>query len=456
MQDIRQQVRDYLATHSLLDGVRRVYVGFSGGADSTACLLLLQTLCPDVVAVHLNHGLRGAAADADEAWCRQFCGERQIPFEAHALEVPARRRRRESVEVAARRCRLEFWRSRAEPHAVVALGHHADDRLEEMLLRLARGANASGLTGLRPRRTVCGVRMIRPLLGVRRAELVEYLHLQGVSNWREDHSNRDTTHRRNAVRHEWLPLLRRTVGHDLGLLHSLAALSHDAAFLEQAAQDALGSALAPPRFGDLHPALLPRVLRLWLSAATGRDVLLSAATLRRLAAALGARPGRPVRVPLGGGAVAVVHRGRLHLLQRPVLLATRVWHWRDVPRLDLPEIGATLTAEMVRGRQNADTAATRTVEFFQSTDMPAELRVRAWAPGDRMVPFGARTAKKLHDLFVDAHVPRDTRSRVPLVLAGDTIVWAAGVCRAEFGRVPMTAATAAVLRLRFTLPATGE
>jgi tRNA(Ile)-lysidine synthase len=84
---VQQRVRDSLAADDLLAGVTRVYVGFSGGADSTACLLLLRSLHPDVVAVHLNHGLRGAEADADEAWCRQFCEARLIPFSTASCRV---------------------------------------------------------------------------------------------------------------------------------------------------------------------------------------------------------------------------------------------------------------------------------------------------------------------------------------------------------------------------------
>ncbi|OGV68392.1 MAG: tRNA lysidine(34) synthetase TilS [Lentisphaerae bacterium RIFOXYB12_FULL_65_16] len=447
---VQQRVRDGLAAHGLLDGATRVYVGFSGGGDSTACLLLMRSLHPAVTAIHLHHGLRGAEADADEAWCRQFCEERRIPFESHALDVPTQRRKRESIEVAARRCRLEFWRSRVESGAVVALGHHADDCLEELLLRLARGANASGLTGLRPRRTVFGVRIIRPLLGLRRAELVEYLREQGISNWCEDLSNRDTTRRRNAVRHEWLPLLRQTVGHDLGLLHSLDALAHDAAFLEQAARDALERTSDPAQFRHLHPALLPRVLRLWLAAETGRDVLLSGSALNRLSAALRAGTGRPVCVPLGKGASVAVSRGRLHLLRDPAVLTARVWRWRETPRLELPEISATLTAEPVCGRDAADAAPPRLVEVFRRADVPDELTVRAWTPGDRMIPFGAHSPKKLQDLFVDAHVPRDERARVPVVLAGDTIIWAAGVRRAEFGRFQDSGTSVPGLCLRLT------
>ena len=142
-----------------LPEVNSYIVGFSGGADSTALLLLLEEAFPCIEAVHLNHGLRGDAAAADEDWCRNFCRERGIPYVSVALNVPAKRCLGEGIEAAGRRLRLAYWRDTTNSECAVALGHHADDCIEDLLLRATRGANSGGLTPMRPRR--CRTRLRR-------------------------------------------------------------------------------------------------------------------------------------------------------------------------------------------------------------------------------------------------------------------------------------------------------
>jgi tRNA(Ile)-lysidine synthetase-like protein len=260
-----------------------------------------------------QHGLRGAAAERDAAWCRTFCAARKIPFKMIRLPVMKSRRPGESLEEAARRCRLEKWRKLAGPEDVVALGHHADDRLEELLLRLARGANASGLSGLRPERVVEGVRFVRPLLGLRRAEVEAFLRGRGVKKWREDRSNADTAFRRNAIRHKWLPLIREDAGHDRGLLASLEGLALDADFLEAEASRRLPEMTGLAAWRSLHPALLPRVLRLWLRRELGRDVVPVHAAIERLRGELARKPAGTRLLPLGGGVTLGVSRRGVEL-----------------------------------------------------------------------------------------------------------------------------------------------
>ncbi|MBO7090465.1 MAG: tRNA lysidine(34) synthetase TilS, partial [Victivallales bacterium] len=232
-----QLVHDFLQRK---DVHGRVFVGFSGGADSTALLILLSQAGLDVTAVHFQHGIRGAAAEDDAAWCEQFCAKRKIRFVRENLAVPSNRFRGESVEEAARRLRLEAWRRLVNADGdAVFLAHHADDALEDLLLRLARGGNCTGLTGLRDERFINGVRFLRPLLDVRKIQLEDFLRSQGVADWRLDATNDDSAYRRNAVRNELLPLMRRIFDGDGGLRQSLRVLRQDADYLETQAEECL-------------------------------------------------------------------------------------------------------------------------------------------------------------------------------------------------------------------------
>ncbi len=435
--DIVARVREFAAEHGLLADRGQILVGFSGGADSTALLLLLRELDASVAAIHLHHGLRGADADTDAAWCADFCAQRRIPFECHHLNVPAHRQRGESVEQAARRCRLQFWDKRTANHdAVVALGHHADDSVESLLLRLTRGANASGLTGLRPYRVIGKTAYIRPLLCARRNELEACLHERGVHAWRHDASNDDVTIRRNAVRHRWLPAIESTVDHLEGLHHSLAALALDAEFLEEAARAALPAVGDPTTLAAVHPALLPRVVRLWLQRETGRDIVPDRAVLGRLRTALARPLEAPVEIPLPGGIRLRLSQHGLQTMHQVAPVAAANWPWRRVSSLTLQPEGGRFVISEVQAWADVDPAvAGRNTEYFAESQLPAVLHVRAWRPGDRMIPFGAHSPKKLKDVLTDARIPSWQKAGIPLLLAGDTVIWVAGVRRAEFGRV---------------------
>ncbi len=455
--------------------VRRVLVGFSGGADSTALLLVLQALAaPGLEAIHFQHGLRGAEAEADAAWCRAFCRARKIPFRLVRLAVKSRRRPGESLEETARKRRLEAWRTLAEetPDTAVALGHHADDALEDLFLRLARGSNVSGLTGLRPDRVVDGVRFLRPLLGWRRAELESWLRHGGVRDWRHDSSNRNAVDfRRNAVRLKLLPLFREIFDGDSGLLAARAALFADADFLEREAAAHFGSVLTPWALAELPLALRGRVLRLWLRRETGVDHIPGQAFLNRLDRDLerwrGGGRGRIVpeskAVPVGGGLTLVLAAAGIRLAQPVVAVPVRRWRWREQPVLDLPEAGLRLHAELmsfptqgfeqkIQRRKGGclRCASAPSVEWVSVSAVPPVLTVRTWRAADRMQPFGCVFRKAVGEILADAKVPAGQRRLVPLVLAGRTPLWLPGVRRAETGRLPPAAAATLAVRLSVT------
>ena len=189
---------------------RRIGLAVSGGADSVALLVLMADLRTshgfDAVVLHVDHGLRPDSAD-DARFVETLAAKYGLPV--HALRTRVRRRRGESIEMAARRVRLAFFaRMSAALHLdAVATGHHADDVAETFLLRLARGSGPDGLAGLKSVSHVDGITFIRPLLNVRDADLRRFLSERGIA-WREDSSNADTSIPRNNVRHVILPFLR--------------------------------------------------------------------------------------------------------------------------------------------------------------------------------------------------------------------------------------------------------
>lgn len=193
-----------------------VIVGFSGGADSVCLLHFLRHLAKkkhfEIVAVHVNHGLRGKDSLADEKFCRALAKQLEVEFVSKKKAVRALAKKWNlSIEHAARKARYEAFAEVAQKMdaAKIALGHHLDDQAETILLNILRGTRAEGLCGIPVRRPLNKkVEIVRPLLCITRDEVEEYISLNSLS-FVTDQTNFDDIYTRNWVRHELLPMLQK-------------------------------------------------------------------------------------------------------------------------------------------------------------------------------------------------------------------------------------------------------
>ena len=239
------RVRGHASTHALWAPEIRVIAAVSGGSDSIAMLLLLHELASRGELVlaglaHLNHHIRGEEADRDAAFCRGLASRLGIPAFLSDADVPALAAQEgESLEVAGRHARQRFFAEtlRTGKADRVAIAHTRDDQAETVLLRLTRGAGATGLSGMVPRRGP----LVRPVLDATRNELRQFLLDRGEA-WREDATNLDLTNPRNFVRHQVLPNLRQINQQaDAALARAADLLRIDAELLETLANAALAS-----------------------------------------------------------------------------------------------------------------------------------------------------------------------------------------------------------------------
>ncbi len=201
-------------TDRLITRKDSVLVGLSGGADSVCLLHFLRYLSKEkhfrLAALHVNHGLRGKAATADQRFCKKLCQMLEIEFLVQKAAVKkVARELNLSPEHAARKARYNVFAktARAWGATKLALGHHQDDQAETILLNLLRGTQAKGLAGIPLRRPLTAtVEIIRPLLCITREETEAYLknnHLDHIT----DQSNFDDKFTRNWIRGTLLPLL---------------------------------------------------------------------------------------------------------------------------------------------------------------------------------------------------------------------------------------------------------
>ena len=230
-----------LKKRGMLRAGERVGVGVSGGADSVALLMLLLELREKLGIVlsvaHLNHKLRAKASDADERFVAKLAAKHGLTFHGESVDVAARAKRdKANLEDTGRRTRHEFFARLVAEGKVdrVAVAHTADDQAETVLAHIMRGTGLAGLGGIHPE-TEC---VVRPLLGVRRAELRAYLRAR-KQKWREDVTNLDTTRMRAGIRKKLLPLLEKEF--QSGVVEHLASLAEfareDEEFLELLARE---------------------------------------------------------------------------------------------------------------------------------------------------------------------------------------------------------------------------
>jgi tRNA(Ile)-lysidine synthase len=312
---------------------RTVLVAASAGIDSTVLahgVHALAHLRIRLVLGHVHHGLRGAAADADEAFVRSLALGLGVPALTRAV-APRRLREggssraRPTLQEAARRLRYDALAEMAEAAQAerIVTAHTLDDQAETVLLRLLRGAGPSGLGGI-PERSPDGF-VVRPLLGTSRAEIERFAESRGLL-WREDASNRDPAYARARLRRDWLaglgeafnPRWLRAVG-DLAEAQRRESEWIDPLVRQEAevrlARDGDGWTLACAGWSELPTALARRLARHVLhTAGAGRDV--SRRHLERMSSFLAsARSGSVLELP--GGLVLERRREFVRLRREP-------------------------------------------------------------------------------------------------------------------------------------------
>lgn len=207
------KIKDYIEKQDMLKKEDCVIVGVSGGADSICLLFVLLELQKSMgfqlVAVHVNHGLRGEDAMSDECFVKEICEKHNIPFVRYFENVELLAKKwKQSTEEAGRNFRRAcFEQTMKEMGGTkIALAHHKNDSVETMLMNLARGTGLKGLGGIAP---VQGC-FIRPLLCVERREIAEFLQVNGIS-YRVDQTNMSDEYTRNRIRNHVIPYMEENV-----------------------------------------------------------------------------------------------------------------------------------------------------------------------------------------------------------------------------------------------------
>jgi tRNA(Ile)-lysidine synthase len=478
----------------LRDGVR-IGVAVSAGADSVALLLLLLAareelreeelrskemrsgeltkpiVLPEFAVLHFHHGLRGRAADADQQFVEKLAAKHGVAFFLAGADVKAAAKNaKRNLEDAGRRERYAFFARMVAEHHVefVATAHTMDDQAETVLAHMLRGTGLAGLVGIHE---VSG-KVLRPLLGVRRRELRQYLRSRKQA-WREDATNRDTTRTRARIRKKLIPLLEKQFQPEV--VAHLATLAErareDEEFFAQAVGRKLGADVAsrsvkgaserelrirledligestPPalggrlvrsiikaskqREGELGAQHVASVLQLARTGENGKTLFLPGGVeVRREKTALTfrARVSGSTDVQSPGKSVPANGKQPRSFFEHAVRFEGREKTSEQKPeiRIGVPSLMRAFRFTKIDWpRQRSETSPTGALVDCARLSSSA-LVLRSWRPGDRLQPLGRSNAHKLKRLLNEKGISRWERDGWPVLTSDGAIVWARG------------------------------
>ena len=423
----------------------KVYIGFSGGADSVSLLIaanaFAQELDLDITAVHFEHGIRGEASRLDAQWCRDFCFRLKINYEQYDLHTLSERKQNENIEAIARRLRIAKWSELIQDHkkVIVLLGHHADDRVENLFIRMCRGANVSGLTSLREESVIKKIKFIRPLLAHSKLDLIEFLANRGIAEWCIDHSNFDESYTRNYFRHRIIPeIIGKLPTATTGLVKAAKALEVDARFIEESAQKKY-SLIADKDITELKfwrslaPALRARVLRYWLTSFFKVEFVPNYDLIERFQKALKqkeGKEGRQILVPLTSDYFIWLHRDEVGLTcDKPVETGECTWDWRSQGSITYD--GRVFTLSL--SKEFDPKRISPTITAFDADLLPSELILSKRKIGDKMIPFGGERQIKLKKLLTERKLSAVEKTNIIVLRSDDgKIIWLPTVRHSTF------------------------
>lgn len=445
-----------VSEYGMLNKGDSVLTAISGGPDSVALLHVLKELASTFLLrlgiAHLNHGIRGKDSDQDAEFTASLAQQLSIPFYTEKVDVPQYKSDHKlSLEQAARRVRYDFFSRMSITHKFnkIAIGHHADDNAEMILMALFRGSGPLGLSGIPPVRDIRDNTIIRPLIRLTKSEIEEYVSVNKLS-YVIDASNRDTKYFRNKIRHELIPVIRHQynpkITGSLNRLADIVRMEEDwteqltaplfQPLLSEKANQSI--ALYIPQIMDLHIAAKRRLIRFILRKIK-KD--LKRITFDHIDAVIRLMEDGPVRGRLDLPDRILVRRNHDDLLfskENKRLRSIKTFLTEDDIRdyiyyinlqkpVHVKEINAIVSFMEKDVEQTQDVcSAGQKVAFFDIKKIQGPLMIRNFRSDDRFIPLGMTGRQTVKKFLANHKVPRQERCGWPVLTDKDKILWVMG------------------------------
>lgn len=459
------EVRKTIKKHNMLKTGERVVVAVSGGPDSIALLKVLEVLSHEygltLIAAHLNHGLR-EEADREEQFVHKLCNEMEIKFESKKVDINyLRKKSGKCIEDISRDIRYQFLDEVAKRHDAqkIAVGHHLNDQIETVFMNFIRGSGPDGLKGMAPVRDSM---YIRPLLGVKRKQILSFLESHKIL-FMTDASNMENIYLRNRIRHLLIPHIKAQYNPnlDISLANMAEIMRMENDYLEKDTDTAISKVMFGsiedeiriniPELMQYHEAIQRRIVKEILQKLTPDQKGIEYDHIKAVVElAYRNHPNAHLNLPFGIVArreydfLIVAQEGK-SLKNTAYEQFNSLYYTITIPGIvNIVEIGRTMKFDFVDSVVWSDTNMPNIVYMDYDTII-GPLIIRTIKPGDRIKPFGMKGTKKIKSYFIDEKIPMRRRKMIPLLSDEESVLWIVGMRMSEHVRI--TKKTINILRV---------
>ncbi len=422
---------------SLIDKKDKILIAFSGGVDSSVLTYLLKKFqsylsISEIALAHLNHQLRDKDSDLDEHFAIELARKLDIPVYTKRVNIKyLSQKEKKSIEEIAREERYKFFHEIMEKYGFnkLATGHHLSDLAETMLLWFIQG-NKRGAKGFQPKEK----HIIRPLYLLRKEEIIEYAYKKGIS-YRVDKTNFQTDFLRNKVRHHLIPVAKEiNPSLENSLLFESFFMTLDEKALDEEAkkvsQKFLEERIPLDKLLRFNDAVVYRVLRNWVYSLTGE--FLSYKQLYEIMDIIKKKEGSKFFY-IGSKYILTKSYNTLSIKRYNKETSSYLYEIKPGEESDIKEVGLKIVS--FKADENFIQKNIFNDKKVVCFDFPEEnpvFKIRPRKKGDKFLPFGRKTEKKLKDVMIDLKIPKDMRDTIPLLTYGDKILWIIGYKRSGY------------------------
>ena len=406
---------------NLVEKNDKIVVGFSGGPDSVFLVEMLMKLREninfDMVLVHINHLLRGENSDGDEKFSIEYGKKKGLQVFSRKINITALGKDMGlTLEEAGRKARYDLFKEVFEKIGAnkIALAHNKDDQLETFMFRLTRGAGLEGLEGIVAKRDV----YIRPISEIYKKDIVEYLNKNSIP-YRIDETNFENEYTRNSIRLDLIPFIEKRYNPKFkDKLYSLIEEIREVnKVLEIRLEEyVVNNKLSIEKLKKLDKYLLSKVLIQYLYS---YGIEVSRKKIQLIEDILDK-----------GGSKDISLNGEFVLKKEYDFLAIEKNTKKEnqcIKEVELEIPGQIIFGEYVIEASFTDKILYDNQNFYTSLKMGDKLKIRSRKDGDRIIPIGMTSEKKVKDILINEKVPKEKRDTIPLVLYNEEIVWIAGI-----------------------------
>lgn len=432
MKKTEEKVIRFISSSSLIEAGDKILVALSGGPDSVFLLQFLHKYKNkykiETSAFHLNHKLRGKAADLDEKFCSRLCRSLGVRYYSSSKDVRKfAKKNKISVEEAGRLIRYKLLNeiSHKNNYSKIATAHIQDDNTETVFLNIIKGSGVTGMSGIPAKRG----NIIRPVLCLSKDEILDYLHKNKIA-YRLDESNLSEDYERNFIRNQIIPLVKSRLNPSLDetIFNSSFIFQSLKDFIEKNISVCLNKVISTEKFGltiniglleDFHKSIVSESLRSIVSDKW--KVSLNFDDVKRILELTNKQSG--VIIELSENLIALRNREKIIIKKRSLEINPEKYFIKQGETLKT-NYGILSVKIPANDKINFNTEPG--TEYISADKISDKLIIRKWREGDKFIPLGMKGEKKISDFLIDIKMNRFEKQNQFILLDGKKIIWLIG------------------------------